>query len=428
MTINQHPSTPTGLPALEPVTLAHQQAMQDHLIQTIEQASLGFMPFEQWMNLALYAPGLGYYAAGSSKFASDLPNGDFTTAPELTPLFGQVLARQAAQILKASESPCILEFGAGSGALAAAVIAALREMGIDPHYQILEISADLRTRQQQRLAEFGASVTWLDSLPEAFSGCVLANEVLDAIPATLFQWGQDEQLYEVGVSLSAINGDTSAMTLDQSTTRLGYADRALYDAEPGASGSATPFIYVERLAPKTLQEVVAQRMPPLAGYRSEINRRAEGWVRQMGEWLERGAALLIDYGFPQREYYHPQRASGTLMCHFRHHAHGEPLIHPGLQDITTHVDFTAMADAALAGGLDVLGYTSQARFLMNAGLPDLLSGMDAENAKARAKTMASVQKLVAETEMGELFKVLAIGRGMDDPLMGFALGDRRDRL
>ncbi|TCT07307.1 class I SAM-dependent methyltransferase [Paralcaligenes ureilyticus] len=428
MTINQHPATPTGLPALEPVTLAHQQAMQDHLIQTIEQASLGFMPFEQWMNLALYAPGLGYYAAGSSKFASDLPNGDFTTAPELTPLFGQVLARQAAQILKASESPCILEFGAGSGALAAAVIAALREMGIDPHYQILEISADLRTRQQQRLAEFGASVTWLDSLPEAFSGCVLANEVLDAMPATLFQWGQDEQLYEVGVSLSAINGDTSAMTLDQSTTRLGYADRALHDAEPGASRSATPFIYVERLAPKTLQEIVAQRMPPLAGYRSEINRRAEGWVRQMGEWLERGAALLIDYGFPQREYYHPQRASGTLMCHFRHHAHGEPLIHPGLQDITTHVDFTAMADAALAGGLDVLGYTSQARFLMNAGLPDLLSGMDAENAKARAKTMASVQKLVAETEMGELFKVLAIGRGMDDPLMGFALGDRRDRL
>ncbi len=428
MTINQHPATPAGLPALEPTTWAHQQAMQDHLIRTIEQAPLGFMPFEQWMNLALYAPGLGYYAAGSRKFASDVPNGDFTTAPELTPLFGQVLARQVAQILKASGSQHILELGAGSGALAAAVIVALRELGIDPHYQILEVSADLRARQQERLTEFGASVTWLDSLPEAFAGCVLANEVLDAMPATLFQWGKDEELYEVGVSLSAINGDTSAMTLDQSITRLGCADRALHDSEPGATRAATPFIYVERLAPKALQGVVAQRMPPLAGYRSEINMQAEGWIRQMGEWLERGAALLIDYGFPQREYYHPQRASGTLMCHFRHHAHGEPLILPGLQDITTHVDFTAMADAALAGGLDVLGYTSQARFLMNAGLPDLLTEMDAGNTAARTKVLASVQKLVAETEMGELFKVLAIGRGLDDPLMGFAAGDRRDRL
>ncbi|MEO6983860.1 MAG: SAM-dependent methyltransferase [Paralcaligenes sp.] len=428
MTINQHPVTPAGLPALEPITLAHQQAVQHYLIQAIEQAALGFIPFEEWMNLALYAPGLGYYAAGSSKFAGKLSNGDFTTAPELTPLFGRVVARQAAQVLKASRSTHILEFGAGTGALAATIIGALREMGLAPHYQILEISADLRARQQQRLAEFGPSVTWLDKLPETFSGCVLANEVLDAMPATLFQWGQDEQLYEVGVSLSAINGDVSAMTLDQSTTRLGYADRAMNNAESGTTPAATPFIYVERPASKALREVIAQRMPPLAGYRSEINIQAEGWVSQMGDWLERGVALLIDYGFPQREYYHPQRAGGTLMCHFRHHAHGEPLIYPGLQDITTHVDFTAMADAALAGGLDVLGYTSQARFLMNAGLPELLTESNAENAQDHAKTLASVQKLVAETEMGELFKVLAIGRGMDDPLMGFALGDRRDRL
>ena len=181
-------------------------------------------------------------------------------------------------------------------------------------------------------------------------------------------------------------------------------------------------------------------MPPLASYRSELNLQAEAWVREMGTWLDHGAALLIDYGFPQREYYHPQRATGTLMCHFRHHAHSEPLIHAGLQDITTHVDFTAMADAALAAGMDVLGYTSQARFLMNTGLPELLlqtldhaaaltSATSPQDATiAATRSLSGVQKLLSEAEMGELFKVLAIGRGIEPPLLGFARGDRRDRL
>src|SRR5690606_27718877 len=184
---------------------------------------------------------------------------------------------------------------------------------------------------------------------------------------------------------------------------------------------------------------LAQRMPPLPGYQSEINLRAEAWIRQMGHWLKRGAALLIDYGFPQREYYHPQRTEGTLMCHFRHHAHAQPLIYAGLQDITTHVDFTAMADAALEGGLDVMGYTSQARFLLSAGLPQLLTRMSEPQAQeekaadgaalaSQAQTLSAVQKLLSEAEMGELFKVLAIGRGIDGPLIGFAGGDRRDRL
>src|SRR5690606_24537709 len=183
---------------------------------------------------------------------------------------------------------------------------------------------------------------------------------------------------------------------------------------------------------------LAQRMPPLPGYQSEINLRAEAWIRQMGHWLKRGAALLIDYGFPQREYYHPQRNEGTLMCHFRHHAHSQPLIYAGLQDITAHVDFTAMADAALEGGLDVLGYTSQARFLMNAGLAEALAASegagpqaglrDAASAASRANDMAAIQKLISEAEMGELFKVLAIGRGLEEPLAGFSRGDRRDRL
>src|SRR5690606_22939237 len=186
----------------------------------------------------------------------------------------------------------------------------------------------------------------------------------------------------------------------------------------------------ERPAGPDLAAALAERMPPLPGYRSEINLQAEAWVRQIGGWLKAGAALLIDYGFPRREYYHPQRSTGTLMCHFRHHSHDQALCLAGIQDITAHVDFTAMADAALAGGLDVLGYTSQARFLMNAGLPELLvaSTRNGTDPAAAGRAMSAVQKLLSEAEMGELFKVLAIGRGIDAPLMGFTRGDRRDRL
>jgi SAM-dependent MidA family methyltransferase len=380
-------------------------------MQQIKVMPDGFMPFEQWMHLALYAPGLGYYAAGNTKFGGDRPEGDFTTAPELTPLFGQAVAKQVAEILHASGSNHVLEFGAGSGALAASIIPALQALGITPHYQILEVSAELRARQQHALAPWGATVTWLDALPDAFRGCVLANEVLDAMPATLFGWTDDAAtVNEIGVVV---------------------VDDANADS---------PFAFAERAAPLDVQDAVRQRMPPLAGYRSELNLQAEAWVREMGTWLEHGAALLIDYGFPQREYYHPQRATGTLMCHFRHHAHSEPLIHAGLQDITTHVDFTAMADAALAAGMDVLGYTSQARFLMNTGLPELLlqtldraatlaSATSPQDATiAATRSLSGVQRLLSEAEMGELFKVLAIGRGIEPPLLGFVRGDRRDRL
>ena len=397
MTIPPSSAIPSGLPALDAESADHAVAVANHLAQQIQAIPSGFMPFEQWMNLALYAPGLGYYAAGNTKFGAELPTGDFTTSPEMTPLFGQTVAQQTAQILKACNSVQVLEFGAGSGALAASVIPALRQLGIEPHYQILEVSADLQARQQQRLAEFGSSVTWLDALPESFSGCVLANEVLDAMPATLFCWSDDEQVMEIGVRLAQ---DTSSQQ------------------EPA-------FEFAQRLAGESLQQTVAKRMPPLPGYQSEINLQAEAWVKQMGSWLTQGAALLIDYGFPQREYYHPQRTEGTLMCHFRHHAHGQPLIYAGLQDITAHVDFTAMADAALDGGLDVLGYTSQARFLMNAGLPELLTQT---GVMTQPQTLSAVQKLISEAEMGELFKVLAIGRGIDSPLAGFTRGDRRDRL
>ncbi|HEY9278530.1 MAG TPA: SAM-dependent methyltransferase [Eoetvoesiella sp.] len=436
MPFSKQSHIPTGLPALDADSTAHKQAVETFLIKQIEQAPWGFMPFEQWMNLALYAPALGYYASGNTKFGSDLPEGDFTTAPELTPMFGQVLSRQIAQILTASNSMNVLEFGAGSGALAAAIIPALRQLGIEPAYQILEVSPDLRARQQQRLSELGSNVIWLDQLPRDFSGCVIANEVLDAMPATLFRWGDDATIFELGVSLGLSRSDNDELSFRRRRTggidaSLGHVhlDETDLDNDNASAGDrGAPFLLTERPAGAELQTTIAQRMPPLPEYQSEINLQAEAWVRQMGSWLKKGAALLIDYGFPQHEYYHPQRATGTLMCHFRHHAHSQPLIYAGLQDITTHVDFTAMADAALDAGLDVLGYTSQARFLMNAGLTELIGQLDPGNARDYAKAIGPVQKLISEAEMGELFKVLAIGRDIDEPLLGFASGDRRHRL
>ncbi|MFT0545021.1 class I SAM-dependent methyltransferase [Allopusillimonas ginsengisoli] len=398
---------PEGLPRLGADAAQHCLAVCRMLKERIH-ASDGFLPFEQWMGLALYAPGLGYYVAGSTKLGSHSPEGDFTTAPEMTPLFGQTLARQAAQILQASASTKVLEFGAGTGALAASLIPALQQLGIEPDYQILELSPDLRARQQATLAGVSTSVTWLDELPQSFSGCVLANEVLDAMPTTLFKWDDDGSLMEVGVRMAQATPAAPAADTDE----IPVFELALRKASPA------------------LNQLVGERMPALPGYLSEINLQAEAWVRELGSWLKQGAALLIDYGFPQREYYHPQRAEGTLMCHFRHHTHGQPLIYPGLQDITAHVDFTAMADAALAGGLDVLGYTSQARFLMNAGMIDLLTPPEGQGADtlAQARDLSAVQKLLSEAEMGELFKVLAISKQIDGPLLGFMRGDRRDRL
>jgi SAM-dependent MidA family methyltransferase len=391
---------PDSLPSLDATSEAHSAQVTAHLAQAIKQAG-GWLPFDRWMAQALYAPGLGYYTAGAVKLASprdaqgkELPAGDFVTAPELSPLFAHTLAQQAAQVLQDTGTRTVLEFGAGSGALAAGVLDELDRLGLDVQYRILEVSADLRQRQQQRLAAHGARVQWLDALPGHFEGCVLANEVLDAMPVALFAWNEEGRLMERGVAL----------------------------------GDDGDFAWADRPAGDELAQAVAHRMPPLPGYASEINLQAEAWVRAMGQWLARGAALLVDYGFPQAEYYHPQRMGGTLMCHLRHHAHADPFAAPGLQDITAHVDFTAMADAALDGGLDVLGYTSQARFLMNAGLLQILGRQDAADAQAYARLAAPAQKLLSEAEMGELFKVLAVGRGMDAPLIGFARGDRRNGL
>lgn len=388
--------TTSSLPSLDPDSAQHSARTAEHLRQTITSAG-GWLPFDQWMAQALYAPGLGYYTAGSVKLASasatdargtPIAQGDFVTAPELSPLFGHTIARQVAQVLHGTDT--VLEFGAGTGALADSVLNALDHMGLAVQYRIIEVSADLRSRQQARLASYGDRVQWLDALPDSFSGCVLANEVLDALPISLFCWGPDATVLERGVALDA-------------------------DGH---------FIWQDRPANAELANAVAARMPALPGYVSEVNLQAEAWIRAMGGWLTRGAALLFDYGFPRSEYYHPQRAGGTLMCHLHHHAHANPFVAPGVQDITAHVDFTAMADAAFAAGLQVLGYTSQARFLMNAGLPELLAQYDPANARAYAQTIAPVQKLLSEAEMGELFKVLAVGRGIESPLLGFKRGDR----
>ena len=378
--------------------LAHSQRVSAFLRVQIEQAG-GWLPFSRWMHDVLYAPGLGYYAAGNTKFAEpaqDNPkqlSGDFITAPQLTPLFGLTLANQIAEVLRQSDSLEILEFGAGSGALANDVMTAMQSLGIAVRYQILEVSADLKARQQQKLAAWADRITWLDCTPEEFSGCIIANEVLDAMPVELFAWSAQGQLLQRGV---------------------------IWEGEQ--------FAYQDRPANATLSNTVRQRMPPLPGYRSEINLLAENWINSLGQWLKRGAAFLIDYGFPQHEYYHPQRHRGTLMCHIQHLVHDDAFMAPGLQDITAHIDFTAMADAALAAGLEVYGYTSQARFLLNAGLAEVMMQQVDPSARNQANMRVAIQKLTSEAEMGELFKVIAIGREIEGGLIGFTRGDRRDSL
>jgi SAM-dependent MidA family methyltransferase len=380
--------------------MAHSQSVSAFLHQQIAKAG-GWIPFSEWMHHVLYAPGLGYYAAGNTKLADSRANtttqlsGDFVTAPQLTPLFGQTIARQIAEVLKQTDTAHVLEFGAGSGALAQDILETLDAQGLIVNYFILEVSADLRHRQQERLARWGNRVQWLDRTPEQFAGCVVANEILDAMPVEIFRWTEDGALQVRGVK---------------------------------SENLAQEFAFEDRPASSALKRVMQNRMPALPDYRSEINLQAEAWVSNLGAWLTRGAALLIDYGFPQHEYYHPQRHRGTLMCHIQHRAHDDVFLAPGLQDITAHVDFTAMAHAAQTAGLDLLGYTSQARFLLNAGLAEILAAYAPASEQLRAQTNGAVQKLISEAEMGELFKVIALGRGVTEPLIGFARGDRSGSL
>jgi len=375
------------MPPPSPAATAHSERVAA-LVRSEIAAAGGWIGFDRYMELALYAPGLGYYAAGTRKFGDAASGGDFVTAPEISPLFAQALAAQMAQVFEHA-SPRIVEFGAGTGLLARDLLAALHARGVAvERYGIIELSAELRERQRKLLAD--PRVHWLDVPPERFSGAIIANEVLDVMPVRLFVREQG-RVCERGIALR--DGALAFATRP--------ADIALDDAVNGIEAEAG---------------MLAQ------GYGSEVGLVARGWMRSAGEWLVRGVLLTIDYGFPRREYYHPQRLMGTLMCHYRHHAHADPLWLPGLNDITAHVDFTAMAQAAHDGGLDVLGYTTQAHFLINCGLLDLLQQAGTPQAANAA------HRLVSEAEMGELVKVLAVGRGIAAPLLGFARGDRSRTL
>jgi len=417
-----------ALPQIQEAAQRYSENARQQLAGLINEAGPQGLSFSRWMHAALYDPLAGYYAGAPLKFgapsaAADAAlQGDFVTAPQLTPWFGRALARQISPILSSLGTPHILEFGAGSGALAEHLLHALLPDFPDLRYFILDVSPDLAQRQQERLAPFANHVQWLASLPQAFEGCIIANEVLDAMPVSLFEWGDDENLYELHV-INRDNKDRDTESLPEGSDNLPPSG-----ADSGDSPPASGFEFLRVPASPALDQAVRARMPALPGYRSEINLQAESWMTGMGQWLERGVALLIDYGFPAHEYYHPQRSQGTLMCHLLHHAHSHPLLFPGIQDITAHVDFTAMADAALAGGLEVLGYTSQARFLLNCGLLQMLGELDASDTADYARQIGPVQKLLSEAEMGELFKVLAVGKQVDLDLLGFAAGDRRHRL
>ena len=351
----------------------------------------GWMSFARFMDLALHAPGLGYYSAGAAKFGAA---GDFVTAPGLGKLFGRTLARQIAQIL--ADVPDVLELGAGTGKLACDVLRELASLEQLPRrYKILETSADLRARQQgllhRELPQLVDRVEWLDAFPAALEACVIANEVLDAMP--------------VHVVEATANG------ID----------------ERGVTWIDGRFHWVNRpAAGNVLAAASALQLP--SGYVTELNLAASGFMAELGRSLVKGAAFLIDYGFPAREFYHPQRSRGTLMCHYRHHAHDDPLSLVGLQDITAHVDFTAVAHAALDAQLEVLGYASQTQFLINCGITDLLGEISPEDPAAYLPLVAEAQKLMSPAEMGELFKVIACGRGIAAPLLGFSRGDKRAQL
>jgi SAM-dependent MidA family methyltransferase len=380
------------LPAPTPDALAHSQRVTAHLRSLIDDAG-GWIPFSRFMEAVLYAPGLGYYAAGAMKFGAA---GDFVTAPEMTPLFGRTLAHAIAPVL-AETGGEVLELGAGSGRLAADVLGELERIGALPgRYCILEVSADLRQRQQDTIArerpQLADRMQWLDALPEHFSGVILGNEVLDALPVDLVHW-TDAGPQVRGVTL---DGETFA-----------WQDRPIDDPLLRARADAL------NLAP---------------GYCTEINLAANALIASLAHMLDRGLILMIDYGFAAPEYYHPQRHMGTLRAHYRHHALDDPFYLPGLCDLTAHVDFSAAAQAGTAAGLELAGYTSQANFLLNSGLTVLLMQTPPTDAAAYLPQANAVQRLVSPAEMGELFKVIGFGKGGIAPLAGFARGDRRHSL
>lgn len=410
--LNREPAH--NLPAASTEEAAHSERVGAAIRARIA-ASGGAIPFSEFMQLALYAPALGYYSAGRQKFGAA---GDFVTAPELSPFFSQCLARACAPILRnlthSGIAADILEAGAGTGAMAAEILLALGHTDALPRrYLILELSADLRARQRATIAARAphllARVEWLDRLPPSgFRGVVLGNELLDAMPVERFIYTAD------GARLLHVGADADGFYW-RLGTRGGDGGANHIEASINARLNAHANTHETSLA-----------LP--AGYISEINLRAEAWLRSIGERLAAGAVILLDYGFPRAEFYHPQRAQGTLMCHYRHLAHDNPFVRIGAQDITAHVDFTALAEAADSAGLAVRGFTSQAAFLLALGLMESAQDSHPDDARRRLATAAQIKKLTLPSEMGELFKAIAFTRDYAEPIPGFTLQDRRARL
>jgi SAM-dependent MidA family methyltransferase len=406
------------LPPLSADEQQHSAAVAARLREEITGAG-GWLSFERFMELALYAPGLGYYSAGSAKIGS---GGDFVTAPEISDLFSRCVARQCAQVLSVTGGE-ILELGAGTGRMAAVVLESLAAAGVMPdRYSILEVSADLAERQRERLRclpqTLRERVVWLERLPERpLRGVFLANEVLDALPCQRFVVG--------GAGLPAggdpraghpVAGDpgggTVAMELGVSLDGDLFVERA---ALPGVALAG---------ALESLRRELQQPLPP--GYTSEVCLRLEPWIASVGECLERGLILLFDYGLPRPHYYHPQRVAGTLRCHFKQLAHDDPYINVGVQDITAWVDFTRVAEAGVAAGLDVTGFCTQAAFLLATGIEGFVAG--AVGAVEEARRAGEARRLLMPGEMGEAFKAMALTRDCDVALEGFALQDLRHSL
>lgn len=372
-------------------------AAQSGSLSTLIRAEIRreqWISFARFMALALYTPQLGYYSGGARKFGEA---GDFVTAPEISPLFGQALAAQVAQVMQASATQ-VLEVGAGTGQLACDLLRALESQGALPdNYLILELSGELRARQQalieRDLPHLSTRVRWLDAMPERFCGCVVANEVLDVMPVQRVVWRPDG-IFERGVALDAAGN-------------FCWQDRPASD---------------RLLAAARALPVVA---PESGEYLSEICLAASAWVAEWGRRLEQGALLLIDYGYPRDEYYLPSRDSGTLQCYYRHHAHNDLLAWPGLNDITAFVDFTTLAEAAHSAGLTVAGYTSQASFLSDCGILDQLRMLGAPDEAAYLRGARAALRLLGPHEMGELFKVLVLARGLEGlPWLGLRSGNR----
>ncbi|MES9942411.1 MAG: class I SAM-dependent methyltransferase [Candidatus Thiodiazotropha sp. 6PLUC2] len=385
-----------------PMPDAKAQVVSERLMRQILRAidqSGGAIPFDQFMEMALYAPGLGYYVAGSRKFGDQ---GDFITAPEVSSLFAQCLARQIAQLLPAMPDGEILEFGAGSGVLAADMLTELAALEQLPsRYLILEVSPELQGRQKEllreRVPDLIERVIWLDAMPQNFSGCVVANELLDAMPVSRFR---------------VVDGQVEECFVE-------------FDGENLKACFKTPITPGLTEAVDQLQGNIGRFE---SGYISEINLRQAAWLKSLSQAIRRGAVLLIDYGYSCAEYYHPQRNEGTLMCHYRHRAHSDPFRWVGIQDITCQVDFTSAAKVALESGFRLGGYTTQAHFLIANGLDTLLADSDPEDVVRHMALMQGVKRLTLPSEMGERFKVLGLLKDLQLSMQGFTMRDMCERL